>query len=250
MNAEAYREMARVQDEHWWFSGRREILREQLKSLSLPRDAAILEVGSGTGANLRLLSEFGEVTGLEMSCEAVSLAQTSARNQGLSITLLTGRCPDALTGITKRFDLICLFDVLEHIEADTESLAALVRLLKPEGRLVLTVPAYRWLWGPHDVNCHHVRRYSAHSLERACADAGVSLARLSYFNTVLFPLAVAGRMFEKLSGRRSGATQTPSAPINKLLAFVFALERHLLKSVRLPFGLSLFAVAMPAPARG
>lgn len=244
MTPAAYAEMAAVQEAHWWFAARRGILRSRLERLRLAPDADILEIGSGTGANLDLLAEFGRVVGLEMSPEALGFARQRPCSRGGAVTLRLGRCPEDLADL-HQFDLICMFDVLEHIEEDGASLAAAATRLKPGGRLLLTVPSYQWMWGPHDEYLHHKRRYSRRTIAERCAEAGLAVHQLSHFNTLLFPLAVAGRLYEKAAGRTTAAAATPAAPINSALRCTFALERHLLARMRLPFGLSLMVVAGP-----
>jgi len=238
--------MARTQATHWWFVARRQILRSQIRALELPPNAQILEVGSGTGANLELLAEFGSVVAFEMAAEAIAMAQARCTGPGRRITMRQGQCPEDLSTFSQRFDLICLFDVLEHIEQDSVALARLALLLKPNGRLMLTVPAYQWMWGPHDVQAHHKRRYTMRSLSAECVEAGLSVSRITHFNTLLFPLAVLGRTLERLTGKTSAADQTPRAPINTLLARIFAFERHMLPHMSLPFGLSLLLLAQPS----
>lgn len=250
MSPQAYEDMARVQDRHWWFAARRQILRAQLEALRLPADAQILEVGSGTGANLALLADFGQVNGLEMSAEAIA----SARARGLElpgrVSLRHGRCPEDLAGWERKFDLVCLFDVLEHIEDDRAALQALRACLKPGGRVLISVPAYRWLWSAHDESLHHQRRYRLAEVARLCAECGLAVTRSSYFNTLLFPLAAAGRLLDRLLGRtQSSGSDIPPAPVNTGLRAAFAFERHLLGRVPLPFGLSILVVAhTPAAA--
>jgi SAM-dependent methyltransferase len=245
VSPDAYGEMAQVQATHWWYVARRAILRSQLRRMDLPAGADILEIGSGTGANLDLLAEFGHVMGLEMAAAAIALAKNRRSGRADEIVMRQGRCPEDLAAISQRFDLICLFDVLEHIEPDEESLAALKCLLKPGGRLMLTVPAYPWMWGPHDEHLHHKRRYTRRTLSRRCERAGLSIESMSHFNTLLFPLAVLDRMLRKVTGTKGSATRTPAAPLNALLTRVFALEQFLLGRLSLPFGLSLFLLAQP-----
>lgn len=243
MSPEAYVQMARVQDRHWWFLARRKILFAQIKALNLPPNADILEIGSGTGANLGLLSEFGSVTGLEMSGEAIAFA--SRRAQSLHcVTLRQGICPQDLSEIGKHFDLICLFDVLEHIDEDAETLRRLAHILKPGGRLMVTVPANQWMWGPHDVQLHHKRRYSRASLSKCCGAANVSIDRITFFNSLLFPLAAGVRVFDRVMGREEAAgLEVPVDVLNKTFAKVFGAERVLLRHLDLPWGLSLLLVA-------
>ncbi len=248
MSPNAYSEMAKIQDQHWWFVARRKILHHELTRLNLPTDASILEVGSGTGANLGLLSEFGQVTALEMSAKAIALARERADFDASRITTQQGCCPEDLDNLSAQFDLICLFDVLEHIEDDALSLSRLKTLLKPGGTLMLTVPAYAWMWGPHDVHLHHKRRYSKARLAAGCALAGLSVKRASYFNTLLFPLAVVARLVERLTGHKSSAaSQIPQHTLNAFLTSIFSFERILLSRMTLPFGLSLLAMAQAKP---
>lgn len=244
VSPEAYEDMARVQDRHWWFAARRDILRAQLAGLRLPADPEILEVGSGTGANLALLAEFGRVTGLEMSADAIASARARGLEQPGRVTLRHGRCPEDLSALQQRFDLVCLFDVLEHIENDRAALAALHACLKPGGRVLISVPAYRWLWSAHDESLHHQRRYRLREVATLCEDSGLAVTRSSYFNTLLFPMAAAGRLLDRVLGRRqSSGSGVPPAPVNAGLRAVFAFEQHLLGRVPLPFGLSILVVA-------
>jgi len=246
MSPDAYDEMARLQHRHWWFLARRQIMRSVLRKLALPPQARILEVGSGTGANLALLSEFGHVTGLEMSSEAIEFARAQGLETADKVQLQLGRCPEDLVRFMQPFDLICLFDVLEHIDDDRAALTALAKLLKPGASLIISVPAYRWLWGPHDESLHHKRRYRRADLVRLCDETGLEVVRSTYFNTLLLPFAVAGRVWDKWrGGKQSSGTELPAAPVNSGLKNVFAFERHLVNRVTLPFGLSILAVAHP-----
>jgi len=248
MSPDAYQEMAQVQSTHWWFSARREILRGRVAALGLPPSARILEVGSGTGANLDMLAGFGTVTGVEMSEQAIAHASDLPVVRSGRARIVQGRCPEALDSLDGRFDLICLFDVLEHIEADADVLHALSAHLAPGGRIMLTVPAYQWLWSGHDTKLHHFRRYTRSSLERTCEAAGLDVARLSHFNTLLFPLAVAERLACRVSGRESSSGAAPKQAVNAALCSLFSAERHLLGRFNLPFGLSLLALAAPRNA--
>jgi SAM-dependent methyltransferase len=248
MSPHAYDDMARLQDRHWWFLARRRIVRQVLRDLQLPPRANILEVGSGTGANLSLLSEFGRVAGLEMSQEAIAYARAQGLEVPGKVELRRGRCPEDLAALGRCFDLVCLFDVLEHIEEDLAALTALAGVLEPGGRLVISVPAYQWLWGPHDESLHHKRRYRRGDLVRLCGAAGLQVDRSTYFNSLLLPLAVAGRVWDKSrGGKQVSGTALPPPMVNKGLQHVFELERHLLPHVTFPFGLSILAVARARP---
>lgn len=140
-----------------------------------------------------------------------------------------------------------MFDVLEHIDEDVATLAALRKHLAPGGRMLITVPAYPWLWSAHDVFLHHKRRYTAQRLRKVFNDSGLHLDRISYFNTLLLPLAALGRLRDRIvsSGQSSGRA-IPPALINAALETIFASERHLLKRFNLPAGVSLMAIARAA----
>ncbi len=244
MNPAAYLEMAETESRHWWFLGRRDILSTILTKLDLPQSSKILEVGCGTGGNLQMLAEFGRVSALEMDANARAIASEKTNNL---YDIKAGCCPDELPFKGQRFDLICMFDVLEHIEQDAETLTAMKQLLAKDGRIVMTVPAYQWLWGAHDEFLHHKRRYSATELRQRIIAAGMQPLKLSYFNTVLFPLVAIMRIKDRFLGNRTASgTSVPPALINSIFRTLFGAERHLLKRFNLPFGVSLLGVLKAA----
>jgi SAM-dependent methyltransferase len=243
MSPDAYVEMAALQNTHWWFVARRRILQKTISALDLPDNAKILEIGSGTGSNLSLLSVYGTVLGLEMSQDAIDMAR-QAGNTSANISMQLGKCPDDLNQIITKFDLICLFDVLEHIDEDATTLTRLKALLKPNGKIIISVPAFQWLWSGHDQFLHHKRRYTKQTLSSCLEEAQLAARYISYFNCLLFPLAVLGRLFDRLMQKKNSSGSTvPSPFINRFLMRIFASERHLLVRYSFPFGLSLLAIA-------
>jgi SAM-dependent methyltransferase len=149
-----------------------------------------------------------------------------------------------LAGVADRaYDLIAALDVIEHIEDDEAALAAIAGKLKPKGKFLMTVPAHQWMWSAHDVVNHHKRRYSKTGLRRLFARSPLRLEKLGYFNSLLFPLAMADRLASRLRGKDDADLKLPSPPLNRSLEAVFAAERHLVGRLPLPPGLSLFAVA-------
>ncbi len=240
MHPSAYREMAESEGRHWWFTGRRAILGALIGRLPLPRPARVLELGCGTGGNLAMLAGFGSVSALESDAGARAIAAEKTAGR---FDIRAGACPHEIPFAEGSFDLVCLFDVLEHIDDDVAALQAAGALLAPGGHAVVTVPAYRWMWSTHDEFLHHKRRYSAAGLRRAIAAAGLRAGWLTYFNTLLFPLAAALRVKDRVLGAPSASgTAVPARPINALLHAAFSSESLLVGRVPLPFGVSLLAV--------
>jgi SAM-dependent methyltransferase len=205
--------------------------------VKLPAEARILEIGAGTGHNFEMLGRFGQVDAIEVDEGARELA---ARRLGRQVG--TAPLPE-LTGVPDgAYHLIALLDVLEHIEEDEASLASIKRKLAPGGRILVTVPANQWMWSAHDSVHHHHRRYSKASLARVIAAAGLKPERLSYFNSLLFPLAAAARIAGKLTRKTSSDDKMPPAPLNSLFGAIFGLERHLVGRVPLPAGVSIVAI--------
>jgi SAM-dependent methyltransferase len=140
------------------------------------------------------------------------------------------------------FDLIALLDVLEHVENDATALAAIRSRLKVGGKLLVTVPANRWMWSAHDAAHHHHRRYTKRQLRDAATNAGLRIDLLSHFNTLLFPPIAAARLAGKLLGRDRADDSIPPGPVNGILRGIFELEAPLVGRVPLPFGVSLVAI--------
>ena len=233
---DAYRLMSSHEDHHWWFVGRRAVISAMLARIPMPPQAKVLEAGCGTGGNLYLLSQLGEISAFEPYDEARDLARAKYPDGAIH----DGELPFRIPFEPGSFDLVVALDVLEHVEDDDNALRSLVSMARPGGRILVTVPAIQSLWGSHDRRLHHVRRYDAARLKRICHASGASIDYLTYFNTVLAPIAIAYRMGERFSGRNLGNQErTPPGPINRLLAATFSVERHAIRRTRIPFGLSL-----------
>ena len=239
MERVVYQQMAELDDRHWWYRARRKIIADLiLREAHLPKDARILEIGCGTGHNLAMLSGFGHVEGLELDEEARAISEKRLGRKVMSSPL-----PE-LSGVADRhYDLIGAFDVIEHIDDDAAALASIGTKLKPGARFIMTVPAHQWMWSAHDVVNHHKRRYSKRGLKALIEGSPLKLEKIGYFNSLLFPLAVAERAASKLRGKESADVNLPPAPLNRALEKVFAAERYLAGRLPLPPGLSLFAVA-------
>lgn len=244
MQPEVYREMAELQDRHWWFVARRRILAGVIERLALPPQADILEIGCGTGGNLAGLSRFGRLRAMEQD----DVARVLAEELGVC-AVVSGGLPEPVPFEDAGFDLVCLLDVLEHVEDDAAALCRAARLIKPGGRLLVTVPAYAWLWSGHDEAHHHHRRYTTQTLRCTAQRAGVQISRIGYFNSLLFPAIAAARLAIKLSGdgREGSDAALPNPMLNALLTGVFGLERYVVPSALFPFGTSVMAVLTACP---
>jgi SAM-dependent methyltransferase len=234
-----YDRMAELDSRHWWYRARREILAELIRrKVKLPESPRILEIGCGTGHNLPMLARFGRVDAVEIDPAARAIA--SAR---LGHAVHDAPLPD-LAGVPERsYDLVALLDVLEHVEADREALVSIAARLRPGARILLTVPAHPWMWSAHDVANHHKRRYTRKTLKAAIADAGLKLEELTYFNSVLFPVAAMARVAARLAGKEGSGDALPPKPVNTLFEALFGLERHAIGRLPFPPGVSLAAIA-------
>ncbi len=233
--------MLDVDEKHWWYRGRRRVIRAELDRLPLPTAAQILDAGCGSGRTLEELVRYGEVSGLELNADAAAVA----RGRGLGEVEI-GRLEE-LPWQTDSFDLITCLDVIEHVQDDRVALRELRRVSKPGGWLVATVPAYQALWSSHDTANHHYRRYGRTTVRSAVEDAGWSLRRMTSFNSILFPAAAAVRLAQR--ARRQNGDEPEFdlhlGPewLNRALERPLRLEASWLARGRtLPAGLSLLVV--------
>ncbi|MBL9051707.1 MAG: class I SAM-dependent methyltransferase, partial [Tabrizicola sp.] len=235
MDRTIYDSINELEANHWWFVARRRIIASLIKRF-LPGnpDPELMEAGCGSGGNLPMLAQFGRLDAFEYDATA---REHASKKSGLDVQ--PGALPHEIPFAPKNYDLIGLFDVLEHIESDAEALTALAGRLKDGGRLLVTVPAYQFLWSQHDVRNHHFRRYSRSTLEAVVQKAGLKLVYISYFNTFLFPLAAAARLVKNMVGSDAPDDKMPGRLVNALFTRIFAAESFLLGRIRLPFGLSL-----------
>lgn len=239
MDRIVYERMAAHDTTHWWYRARRDILADYLTRWGdLPKDARILEIGCGTGHNLPMLAQFGEIDAIEI--DETARAKASER---LGKPVGTAPLPELVGVAPGSYDLVAVLDVIEHVEDDVAALKAIATALKPGGKILITVPAHQWMWSAHDVVNHHKRRYSKAGFEALLEKTGLKGRKLGYFNSLLFPVAVAARFAGKLMGKDDSDDSPPPKPLNTLFEGIFRLERHMVGRVPLPPGLSLIALA-------
>ncbi len=229
-----------AEDRHWWYRGRRTVLDGVIDSLGLPSGARILDAGCGSGRNMVELTRHGTVTGIELSGPSVELARGRNAGEVIAGSVLEMPFPDG------SFDFAVSLDVIEHLEDDLAALTELRRTIAPGGALLVTVPAYQWLWSGHDEINHHHRRYSRRGLQRVAEAAGWRQERTTYFNSLLLPAAIVLRLLDRLSRKPTESSLdlwVPPEPLNWVLERPLTIEAALIKrGGRIPAGLSLLAV--------
>lgn len=238
MERAAYDRMKTLETTHWWFLGRRHVLGRLLAGLDLPAGARILEAGCGVGGNIEMLSRFGAVQAFEP--DAPSRAYVAART---GVAPVEGFLPGDVPFGKRSFDAVCALDVIEHVDDDAGAVAALAEMVAPGGYLIVTVPAYQWMWSRHDEVHHHKRRYSRARILEVVRAGDLEPVKASYFNAILFPLAVAVRAAKKIARRASSDDAMPPTAVNGLFRRLFSLEGGWLSRHTLPFGLSIVVIA-------
>jgi SAM-dependent methyltransferase len=232
----AYREQFELEDTHWWFAGRRAVIRALMTASGTPAGGRLLDAGCGTGHNLLEFGTSGSARGVDASPEAIEFCH----RRGLT-AVTQGRIEQLPFGDAS-FDLILATDVLEHLQDDRLAMRELRRVGAPGSRLLVTVPAYGWLWSRHDADHHHFRRYTLGRLSGRLEAAGWMPLTWSYFNTVLLAPIAAVRLAGRRLGRdgdRPDLRLTPPA-LNRLLEQPMRLEAAVIaRGARLGAGVSI-----------
>ena len=240
MELNSYDVEARVQTHHWWFAVRRRLLRRLLHSLDIPQGLPAVDIGCGTGSNLRLLESEGlyNVVGLDRSLYALSLAKKK-----VNLTLVAGDTND-LPIRPNSIGLIIAMDILEHLEDDSKGIEEFHRGLKKGAMLLLTVPAFESLWGIQDVVTGHKRRYSRNEILTKLKQGGFDVLRSSYFNFFLFfPILMARRAMRILGTKIKSENDLNFPLVNFFFKGVFSIELYILKYFSFPFGVSIYCIA-------
>ncbi len=239
MEAEAYPAVHRVERTHWFFVARRRIIASLVKRYFPPRkNACTLDVGGGTGGLVDVLKPYGSLIGLDYSDEALSYYRQYH--------------PDVCRGDavhlpfkSESIDFLIALDVLEHLEDDRAGLTEFFRVLKMGGRALVTVPAFKFLWGRLDDLGRHKRRYTRSELCGKASQAGFRVSKSSYMNSLLVPIVLVNRLSERFRRRWMSADsdlQIPSKPINTILTGLFGFEERLLSKIDLLLGVSVVSV--------
>lgn len=239
MNLDEYGIMYRVEESHWWYRGLRNILSQCLSSETIHGDAKILDSGCGTGRNMTLLQDYGTVVGLDISPTAVQFSNKRGHKS------LTVGNATTLPFKSNQFDVVCVMDVLYH-EDVPDKLAPLIeahRVLKDNGIVLINVPAYQWLTSSHDKAIHTDKRFNLGEVKSLLNDAGFSVQKISFWNTILFPVIAIIRTLKKFSKHDSSDLENHKPGFLSPAFFgILKLEAALMRYISLPFGLSIFAI--------
>ncbi|HKC64379.1 MAG TPA: class I SAM-dependent methyltransferase [Pyrinomonadaceae bacterium] len=241
MMQHTYPILYKVEESHWWYIGRRRIIAsfvERIFREIKDRTPRILDVGCGTGANLMMLSEFGDAEGVDISEDALSFC----RERGLKN--VRHGAAEKLPYEDETFDLVTALDVVEHLDDDVAGLKEMHRVLRPDGHLLLFVPTFMFLWGVQDEVSNHRRRYRMPELRRAVEKAGFKVERTTYANITFFMPVLLIRKFMRLTGIRTETENSINvSALNGLFGRVFGAETALLRHMNIPFGVSGLCVA-------
>lgn len=241
------------EDAHWWFATRTWAIETFLAKLPKQKNLDVLDVGCGAGNMIHHLAQYGRVRGIEVDARPVKIAQDRGYDVRLGDATQMIPFPDA------SFDLVTALDVIEHVDADENILREAFRVLRPHGALLITTPAYQWLWSHNDELNAHKRRYTARELGEKMEKAGFKMSRLSYNFFLVFPLAAGMIMLKNATGKKAElkshhfdddayqVDMEPVAPaLNTILRSVGHVENGLLGAMNLPFGTSLIVLGIKA----
>jgi SAM-dependent methyltransferase len=242
MQQHTYAIMDRVEDSHWWFVGRRAILETFLRGIiqnpkSKIQNAKILDVGCGTGANLEMLSQFGEAEGVDVSDDALEFC----RRKGLTVQK---GLAESLPYSDETFDVTTALDVVEHLDDDIAGLKEMFRVTKSGGHSLIFVPAFMWLWGVQDDISNHRIRYTKQQIVERLERAGYKVERATYANWTFFAPILGGRTLMRLTGIKPESENNVNvSALNGIFGKLFSAERFWLKNFNFPFGVSIVVVA-------
>jgi SAM-dependent methyltransferase len=239
MELKEYQLMYRLEDSHWWYQGMGSMVRNLIQDFCWQgKSLRILDTGCGTGGNMRMLADYGDVIGLDLSPHAVYFSRKRGHKNLMRASVM------ALPFAGETFDMVTSFDILYFAGIDDElAFREATRVLVPSGKMILRVPAFDWLRGVHDEKVSTAHRYRLNEIAKKMERHGLQVIFANYVNTILFPLIVLKRLGEKLF-----APQTDSdiamdlGPLDTLLRSCLMLESRFITRINIPFGVSILAV--------
>src|SRR4030042_1944294 len=246
MNASEYAKMAKFEKFYWWHKGRLSLVESLIYGFGKnTQKMEIVEVGCGTGENLRFLSKFGNTHGLDISDDAIKFCKERGLKNIYKGDICDTKKLEKLK-LNNKFDLIVALDVLEHIQDDVLALKNIYKLLKQDGFLLVIVPAYKFLWSEHDESLHHKRRYHSPEITGKLKDANFNIIKNTHFITAVFPLIAFYRLLNNFIGKSvypKTSYITLPKHLNTFMVRLLEIETFLVEYINLPFGTSILVVA-------
>jgi SAM-dependent methyltransferase len=241
LQPDEYKTLFEMEDTYWWYVARRKLVAEMLTTVCLrENNRTVVDFGCGTGANERVLSEFGQVLLVDMSLDALRYCRTR------DIKRLMASSAEAVGLKSNSIDVATALDLLEHVDNDLAGMREIYRILKPGGILLVTVPAFGFLWSEHDEALHHRRRYTGYELRNKLTVTGFEIVRSTYFITLLFLPIMVMRVwqgiFKKNAYPKTSHVILPGW-VNSAITGLLTFERKLCGIVNLPFGVSIVTIA-------
>jgi SAM-dependent methyltransferase len=240
MNNNEYQKLYNFENFYWWHIGRRHIIQSLLSKIPLEQNSKILDAGCGTGGNIKILSRFGKVVGIDSSPEAIKFCEKRGfKNVKLGNIENTDFSDNS-------FDLIVALDILEHLNNDVGALKEFHRILKKDGYILTSVPAYQFLWSEHDVALHHKRRYSIKGFNYCLSKANFQTVKKTYAIAFTAPVVFIYRIIQKIFpvfNKKSSNYVILPIPLNNFFIFLLRTEAFLLKYINFPFGISIIHIA-------
>jgi ubiquinone/menaquinone biosynthesis C-methylase UbiE len=244
MDTAEFDKMFEVEETNWWYRGRRHLVTKWVKRhfARQGRPLRILDIACATGMSFRFLSKYGDIRGIDISEETIRLCKTRGIDRIVRCDAMKLPFRDG------SFDVVLALDALEHFPDDRLALREIRRIAKPGALVLVTVPAFQFLWSPHDVAYHHFRRYTRGELGGKLREGGLQLHKLSYYSMMCSPVFAMRKLrkaAQKPASRRTPTSSQTPGPVEPLLYGIMRTEIGLMDAVSLPFGVSLFCAAEP-----
>jgi ubiquinone/menaquinone biosynthesis C-methylase UbiE len=239
MEPKEYELMYNIEDSHWWYQGMASMVRNVVRKFCLEgKTLRILDAGCGTGANMRILADYGDVIGLDLSPHAIHLSRRRGQKNVMRASVM------ALPFASESFDMVTSFDILYFAGMDDElAFREARRVLVLGGKMILRVPAFDWLRGIHDEKVSTGHRYTLNEIANKMEHHGLQVVFINYVNTILFPLIVLKRLGEKLLPRQTDSDiAIDLGPLGALFRACLILESRVMTRISIPFGVSILAV--------
>lgn len=237
----AYETESQIEQTHWWFVARRKLFSNYIEKMNLDKEkSCILDIGSSSGTNMRMLKNMGfkNYKGFDYNI----ISKNFCEEKELGEVIIGDICSSNLE--SNQFDLILATDLIEHIKDDDSALKEIYRILKPNGHLVVTVPCFMMLWGSHDEVSMHQRRYLLKNIIKKMKNVEFQIQKSYYFNFILFlPIFLFRKIIKLLKIDIKSENSVNTSFLNKILLKVFVFDMFLAKLIKPPFGVSAFILA-------